>query len=117
MLDDLLEDPEMTSPDLDFDDFQEASKEWMITPDGHVVYLAGITDAWILMYRKDLPDFPVPTDNASMEAAAAAVHNPPDMYGWVARGLPNPSAPWPANWRITKTISTVAAAGSSSDCL
>ncbi len=66
--------------------FAGGALEMAATEDG---YASVPVDGWtqMLVYRKDLFDaagLEAPTSFANVEAALAALHNPPEMYGFVA---------------------------------
>lgn len=88
-LNDYLSDPKMTSPDFDWPgDFFKGVVDIM-TVDGKVIGMPGNMDTNITFYRKDLFDqagMKPPKTMDELEAAAKKFHNPPQMYGFVARG-------------------------------
>jgi multiple sugar transport system substrate-binding protein len=91
-LNDLLKDKKLVSPELDLTDTVDAAKAAFTLPDGQIIALPVFTDVSIMAYRKDLLDakgIKPPTDHTELEAAIKAVHNPPQVYGWCARGLKN----------------------------
>ena len=92
-----LKDPTMTAPDYDWNnDVPDAAKQLVTQSDGTISALIFQEDPWILFYRKDLfqqKGLKPPKTLAEMEEFAQKLHNPPSMYGHVARGLKNANAP------------------------
>jgi multiple sugar transport system substrate-binding protein len=94
-LDDFLKDPNLTSPDLDWDDFTGVAKKY-VTVDGKVIAVPGLTDCFMMAYLKDAlasKGIKPPQNLVELEAAAKALHNPPAMMGFLARGLKNANTP------------------------
>ena len=92
----LLKDPTMTAPDYDWNDMAAGAKSIVTQSDGSISALPAFIDPWILFYRKDLfaqKGLKAPKTLAEMEEFAQKFHNPPGMYGFVARGLKNANAP------------------------
>ena len=91
-----LNDPTMTAPDYDWNgDFPDTARQLATQPDGSVSALIHQIDPWVLFYRKDLfkqKGLEPPKTLAEMEDFAKRLHNPPGMYGFVARGLKNANA-------------------------
>lgn len=88
VLDPYLNDPAKTSPDFDWDDFFAGAKS-AGTVDGKLVGIPTNMDTNITYYRKDLFDaagMQPPKTMDELEAAAKHFNNPPQMYGFVARG-------------------------------
>ncbi|MEM6739095.1 MAG: extracellular solute-binding protein [Pseudomonadota bacterium] len=72
--------------ELGGDTFASGALEMAATQDG---YASVPVDGWtqMIVYRKDLFDaagLDAPTTYAAVEAALEALHNPPDLYGFVA---------------------------------
>lgn len=94
---DFLNDPTMTAPDYDFDDFSQAAIAFATQPDGRIDTIPYNIDYWILYWNKELFDqkgvaFPKTFDE--MVAAAEALNDPANgIYGFVARGLKNANTP------------------------
>jgi len=92
-----LKDPTMTAPDYDWNtDVPDAAKQLVTQRDGTISALIFQVDPWILFYRKDLfqqKGLKPPKTLAEMEEFAQKLHNPPSLYGFVARGLKNANAP------------------------
>ncbi len=91
-----LNDPTMTAPDYDWNDMTGGAKDAVTQSDGSISALPAFVDPWILFYRKDLlaqKGLKPPRTLAEMEEFAQKFHNPPGMYGFVARGLKNANAP------------------------
>ncbi|HET9661124.1 MAG TPA: extracellular solute-binding protein [Thermomicrobiales bacterium] len=92
-----LDDPKMTSPDLNLDDFSAASLNFATQTDGVVDTLPFNIDYWILYWNKELFDakgvaFPETLDE--VVEAAAALHDPDNnVFGFAARGLKNANVP------------------------
>jgi len=84
-----LSDPKTVSPDFDWPgDFFKGAVDIM-TVDGKIIGMPGNMDTNITFYRKDLLDqagMKPPKTMDELEAAAKKFHNPPQMYGFVARG-------------------------------
>jgi multiple sugar transport system substrate-binding protein len=93
-----LEDKTLTAPDYDWNDFTPTAKAAVTQPDNTVSALPTFVDPDILFYRKDIfqqSGLKPPRTLEEMEALAQKLHNPPSMYGFVARGLKNANAsPW-----------------------
>ncbi|WBB81665.1 sugar ABC transporter substrate-binding protein [Micromonospora sp. WMMD882] len=86
-----LDNPGVTNPEYDFEDFQEGVRNAMTVEDQTVTVLWEMqTD--LVYYRKDLLEqagLPVPTTFAEWDAAAAKVHDPANrQYGFALRGIP-----------------------------
>lgn len=94
---DFLDDPEMTSPEYDWDDFSQAAINFATQPDGRIDTVPYNIDYWILYWNKELfeqggVEFPTTFDE--MVAAAEALNDPDNgVYGFVARGLKNANTP------------------------
>lgn len=91
-----LKDPTMTAPDYQWTDIMASVREAVTQPDGTISALPLGMSPNILAYRKDLFEqkgLQPPTTLAEMEEVARKLHNPPNMYGFVARGLKNANAP------------------------
>ena len=91
-----LNDPTMTAPDYDWNDMTGGAKDAVTQSDGSISALPAFVDPWILFYRKDLlaqKGLKPPKTLAEMEEYAQKFHNPPGLYGFVARGLKNANAP------------------------
>ena len=91
-----LKDPTMTAPDYDWDDMAAGAKQSVLQPDGSISGLPAYPDPWVFFYRKDLfaqKGLTPPKTLAEMEELAQKFHNPPSLYGFVARGLKNANAP------------------------
>jgi len=88
-LNEYLSDPKAVSPDFDWPgDFFKGAVDIM-TVDGKIIGMPGNMDTNITFYRKDLFDqagMTPPKTMDELEAAAKKFHNPPQMYGFVARG-------------------------------
>jgi multiple sugar transport system substrate-binding protein len=95
-----LNDPTMTAPDYDWNDMADGARQAVTQPDGSITGLPSFVEPFILFYRKDLFEqkgLKPPRTLAEMEEIAQKFHNPPNMYGFVARGLKNANAP-PWSW-------------------
>lgn len=87
-LNEFVDDPNMTNADFDIDDYFAGAAEAMRV-DEEIVAVPVNMDTNITYYRKDLLDeagIAPPTTMDELRAAAEAMHNPPDMFGFVARG-------------------------------
>ena len=87
-LNEMLADPKLTAPDYDFNDFFQGSKD-ICTVNDKIVGMPESMDTNCTYYRKDLLDtagLKPPTNMDELEAVAKKLHNPPTMYGFVARG-------------------------------
>lgn len=84
-----LSDPKTVSPDFDWPgDFFKGAVDIMVVND-KIMGMPGNMDTNITFYRKDLLDqagMKPPKTMDELEAAAKKFHNPPQMYGFVARG-------------------------------
>ncbi|MBI3455258.1 MAG: sugar ABC transporter substrate-binding protein [Candidatus Rokubacteria bacterium] len=93
-----LNDPTLTPPDYDWNDFVAGAKAAVAQPDKSISGLPTFVDPFVLFYRKDLyaqKGWKPPKTLAELEAQAQGFHNPPGMYGIVYRGLKNANAtPW-----------------------
>jgi multiple sugar transport system substrate-binding protein len=92
----LLKDSTMTAPDYDWEDMSSAGKQSVTQSDGTISGLPAFVDAFVYFYRKDLfaqKGLTPPKTMAEMEQIAQSLHNPPGLYGFVARGLKNANAP------------------------
>ena len=93
-----LEDKSLTAPDYDWGDVTPGAVAAVTQPDKTISALPTFVDPFVLFYRKDLfqqKGWSAPKTMAEMEDQAAKLHNPPNMYGFVARGLKNANAtPW-----------------------
>ncbi len=90
----LVNDPTATSAEWDRNDFIDAV--WKAHQfDGKQVAVPVQSNVQILFYRKDLFDaagLKPPKTLDELEAAAKKLHNPPSVYGFVARGPEDPGA-------------------------
>jgi multiple sugar transport system substrate-binding protein len=87
-LDPYLADASKTDPDLQVSDFFPGALE-ACKVEGKLVALPFFSGAQILFYRRDLLEekgLKVPTTFEELEAAAKALHNPPNVYGFASRG-------------------------------
>lgn len=87
-----VKDTKKTPADYDLNDFFKGAMEVEMV-NGKLVGIPLITEQQIIYYRKDLfqaKGVKVPTTMAELEAAAKALHSPPDMHGIVMRGQGNP---------------------------
>ncbi len=93
-----LEDKSLTSPEFDWADFTKGAVDAVTQPDKTISGLPTFVDPFVLFYRKDLfqqKGWKAPRTMAELEEQAQKLHNPPNMYGFVARGLKNANAtPW-----------------------
>jgi multiple sugar transport system substrate-binding protein len=93
-----LEDKSLTAPDYDWADVTAGAIAAVTQPDKSISALPTFVDPFVLFYRKDLFDqrgWKAPRTLAELESQVKALHNPPGMYGFVARGLKNANAtPW-----------------------
>jgi multiple sugar transport system substrate-binding protein len=84
-----LKDAKMTAPDYDWDgDVFQGAKD-IVTVNGQIIGAPSNMDTNITYYRKDLLDkagLKPPKNMDELEAAAKAIHNPPNVYGFAARG-------------------------------
>lgn len=91
-LNDRLKNPKLTAPDFDYDDFGAAAKSYTTLADGSIAAFPVAIDPHVLFVNKELlaaKNVAIPTTLDEMEQAAKALHNPPQVYGFVARGLKN----------------------------
>lgn len=93
-----LEDKSLTAPDFDWNDLTTGAKSDVTQPDNSISAIPTFVDVFTMFYRKDLfqqKGISVPRTLAELEDAAKKLHDPPRMYGFVARGLKNANAtPW-----------------------
>ncbi|MGD0263865.1 MAG: sugar ABC transporter substrate-binding protein [Candidatus Methylomirabilota bacterium] len=93
-----LKDSTITAPDYDWNDIAAGPKRSVTQSDGSVSALPALVEPFIFIYRKDLyaeKGLRAPKTMAELEEQAQKLHNPPSMYGFVARGLKNANAtPW-----------------------
>ncbi len=93
-----LEDKTLTSPDFDWADMTAGAVAAVTQPDKTISGIPTFVDPFVLFYRKDLfqqKGWRAPRTMAELEDQAQKLHNPPSMYGFVARGLKNANAtPW-----------------------
>lgn len=85
-------DSNLTMPGFDFDDFFEGTRRAVTTEDGEIIAIPTKPSAQFLMYRKDLLEeagLSVPTNIEEFEAAVRELHDPPNVYGYGARGVTN----------------------------
>jgi multiple sugar transport system substrate-binding protein len=93
-----LENKSLTAPDYDWADMTGGAIAAVTQPDKTISALPTFVDPFVLFYRKDLFEqrgWKAPKTMAELEDQAQKLHNPPSMYGFVARGLKNANAtPW-----------------------
>jgi multiple sugar transport system substrate-binding protein len=85
-------DTALTGPEFDWGDFSASARELVLLPDKTISALPCVVDPTILYYRKDLfqqRGLKPPKTLEEFEAVVQTLHNPPSMYGLVARGLKN----------------------------
>ncbi len=90
-----LADKSLTAPDYDWNDFVAGAKAAATQPDNSISAIPTMVDFFALFYRKDLfqqKGLTPPMTLAEMEELAQRFHNPPTMYGIIARGLKNANA-------------------------
>ena len=83
---------DLTHPEFDFADFFPANQAAATASDGAIIAFPTKPTAQLFFYRTDLFEaagIAVPTTLEEMEAAAAALHNPPELYGYAGRGMRN----------------------------
>lgn len=92
-----LEDPALTPPGYDFEDFSQAGITYATQADGRIDTLPYFIDYWIVYWNKELFDaknIAYPTTYEELLEAARALHDPANgVYGWVSRGLKNANTP------------------------
>ncbi len=91
----LLQDPALTSPEFDWNDFTPGARAGVTQPDGSISALAAFVDANVFFYRKDLfgaKGLTPPRTLADLEPLVQKLHGPPGTYGIVLRGLKNANA-------------------------
>jgi multiple sugar transport system substrate-binding protein len=93
-----LRDPTLTAPDFDWKDFTAGSHRDVTQPDDTISGIPTFVDPFVFFYRKDLFEqkgLKPPKTMADVEEIAQKLHDPPRLYGFVARGLKNANAtPW-----------------------
>ncbi|MCC7449559.1 MAG: sugar ABC transporter substrate-binding protein [Anaerolineae bacterium] len=91
-----LKDAALTAPDYDYEkDIFGASRSAVTGAKGEVYALPTFTDVWVYCYRKDLfeqKSLKAPATLDDMMNLAKTLNNPPELYGFVARGLKNANA-------------------------
>ena len=95
-LDDYINNPALTQPGFDWDDFYPGSANWVTGKAGKIMGIPGQFGGFGLFYRKDLlkeKGIPIPKTFEDVEAAAKKLHDPPRVYGWVGRGKKNANVP------------------------
>jgi len=96
-LNDFLNDPTLTPPEYDWEDFTEGIRAMNTQPDGTITSLPLVTDPHILYYRKDIfkeKGIPTPKTLDEVEQAAKKLHDPShEFYGYVSRGLKYANTP------------------------
>jgi multiple sugar transport system substrate-binding protein len=95
-LDKYINDPALTSPEFDFNDFFARTIPRI---KGRIIGLAGSGNPQLLMYRKDLFEqynIKVPTNWQELEAAAQTLKKnlPPGQFAWVVRMDEENTAPF-----------------------
>lgn len=78
-----------SSADYNWSDFQAGPVEAVTGEDGRIYGVPLVTERQVLYYNTRIlaeAGVEVPTTMAELEAAVAATHNPPEVYGFVARG-------------------------------
>jgi multiple sugar transport system substrate-binding protein len=87
-----LDDPALTSPEFDFGDFSKAAVEMGTQSDGTIVSIPIDLNPYVLFYRKDLFEaagLDKPKTLQEVREFASILHDPPNVYGYVNRGLRN----------------------------
>ncbi|HKV43208.1 MAG TPA: sugar ABC transporter substrate-binding protein [bacterium] len=97
-LNDDLKDKNLTAEDYAWNDMAKGAVDAVTEPDKTISALPTFPDPFVLFYRKDLFDqkgWGPPKTLDELEGRAKQLHNPPNMYGFVMRGLKNANAtPW-----------------------
>lgn len=95
-LSELLANSSLTDAAYDYEsDIFGASRSAVTGADGAVYALPIFTDPWCYFSRKDLlseKGLSAPTNFDEMQSIAETMHNPPTLYGYIARGLKNANA-------------------------
>lgn len=90
---DYLNDPTMTAPEFDWNDFSEAGKGWATEADGRIDALPNKIDYFILYCNKDIfaaKNVALPKTYDDVVNAAKTLHDPgKNIYGFTGRGLKN----------------------------
>ena len=95
-LDDFIRNPSLTPPDFNWPDFYPGSVNWVTSKGGKIMGIPGQFGGDGLFYRKDIlkeKGVAVPKTFAELEEAVKRLHDPPRLYGFVARGLKNANIP------------------------
>lgn len=91
-----LSDPTLTATDYEYEkDIFAASRSGVTGSDGSVYALPNFTDVWQFWYRTDIFEkkgLKPPKTLDEMMKFAKDLHNPPELYGFIARGLKNANA-------------------------
>jgi multiple sugar transport system substrate-binding protein len=101
-LNELIADKKLISPEFEWNDFAAPGRDAATLSDGKIIGLPVFVDVSVMAYRKDLLEqkgLKIPQDHTELEAAVKALHNPPQVYGWCARGLKNANmTQWPCQF-------------------
>jgi multiple sugar transport system substrate-binding protein len=93
-----LQDKSLTAEDYAWSDVTAGAKAAVTQPDKTISALPTFVDPFVFFYRKDIFDqkgWGPPKTMDEVEERAKQLHNPPNMYGFVMRGLKNANAtPW-----------------------
>ncbi len=87
-----MDNPLLTSPDYDYEDFFEGARNGAATDQGTITAMPLNISPFIFYYRKDLFEqagLTPPTTLQQVREYAELLHNPPEVYGFVNRGLRN----------------------------
>jgi len=110
-----LNDPNLTSPDFDFKDFNKAGLEFATQSDGSIQTIPQFVDYWMIYYNKELfaqkgLEYPKTLDEL-MKTAAALTDPSKQIYGFVSRGLKNANIPVWTSWLLGQNQETVSKDG------
>jgi len=87
-----LANKQLSDPTFRYGDFFASGRNAVKAADGKIIGLPYKVDVQVLYYRKDLFEakgLKVPKTLEEFDKVAAALHDPPRMYGYAARGLKN----------------------------
>lgn len=93
-----LKNPALVDPDYDLNDIGDAAWKLATQADGTISGFTFQLPSLLHSYRQDLLDakgLKVPKSLDELKEVAAALHDPPNVYGFVNRGLKNAQVP---NW-------------------
>jgi multiple sugar transport system substrate-binding protein len=91
-----IENAKLTPPDYNWKGFGPSGVSWVTLDDGTIIGAPGSLGLFSFMWRKDLyaeKGVKPPTTLDELQAVVKATHGPPNMFGFVGRGLKNANVP------------------------